>query len=334
MILDAATLQTSETPESDLPRIGRARTLHLSDSGGLTHFGVHDQTLFPGATTGPRHWHSAEDEFAYVLEGTVTLHDDAGSQDLGPGDALAWPHGRPNAHRLLNRSDAPCRYLIVGSRARGDICTYPDDGRRQVNADTTWQIVADDGTVLRRGDLPPELLDLRAPWGRPWDGTPRPTVIRAGSVPGEYFPSSAPAPYDALGEYRAHPLSDVGGLTQFGAFIETLMPGARSSHRHWHSDEDEFLYTLAGTVTLHEDGDHIDLPPGSCVCWPAGLPVAHCLQNRSPEPVTYFVTGSRLPEDTVTYPDIDLHYARRGGLRSLTHKDGTPYPGWPRAVDR
>jgi uncharacterized cupin superfamily protein len=177
-------------------------------------------------------------------------------------------------------------------------------------------------------------LGLPAPWGKPFDGTERPHVLRAGSVAGESDPGAAAEFFDDLGEYIAQPLSDAGGLTQFGAFTETLMPGARSGQRHWHSDEDEFLYTLTGTVTLHENDGARDLPPGTCVCWPAGVANAHQLENRTSQPVTYFVAGSRLPEDEVTYPDIDLHYTRRNGLRSLTHKDGTPYPGWPRGVVR
>lgn len=313
---------------------GGRRTLHLSVAGGLTQFGAYLDTLEPGAWSSHRHWHSAEDEFLYLLSGTASLRDDSGMTDLLPGDAVCWPHGQPNGHQLTNRGDVPARWLIVGSRAKGDICSYPDDGRRQINEATTWRIEAADGTVLRSGDLPEELLNLRAPWGKSWDGTSRPNVLRAGSVPGEGPPSPSGLPFDDLGDYIAHPLSDAGGLTQFGAFTETLMPGARSGHRHWHSDEDEFLYTLDGVVTLHEnDGAH-DLPPGTCVCWPAGVANAHQLENRTNAPVTYFVAGSRLPEDEVTYPDIDLHYSRRKGLRTLSHKDGTPYPGWPKETNR
>ncbi len=324
MIVDPATAPTSG--EQGL------QTLHLSVAGGLTKFGAYLDTLAPNAWSSQRHWHSAEDEFLYLLSGTATLRDDNGMTDLFPGDAVAWRHGDPNGHHLTNRGDVPARWLIVGSRARGDTCTYPDDGRRQINEAGTWRIEAADGTVLKGGDLPAELLSLRAPWGKPFDGTPLPNVIRAGSVPGTSDPGSSP--YDTLGSYIAHPLSDAGGLTQFGAFTETLMPGARSSHRHWHSDEDEFLYTLEGIVTLHEDDGPRDLPPATCVCWPAGVPNAHHLENRGPDPVTYFVAGSRLPEDDVTYPDIDLHYSRRNGLRTLSHKDGTPYPGWPKATNR
>jgi uncharacterized cupin superfamily protein len=309
-------------------------TLHLSVAGGLTQFGAYLDTLDPGAWSSDRHWHSAEDEFIYMLSGTATLRDDHGMTDLYPGDAVAWRHGDPNGHHLTNRGDVPARWLIVGSRCRGDVCTYPDDGRRQVNGDTDWRIEAADGTVLKSGALAPELLGLRAPWGKPFYGTERPHVLRAGSVAGESDPGAAAEFFEDLGEYIAQPLSDAGGLTQFGAFTETLMPGARSGQRHWHSDEDEFLYTLTGSVTLHENDGARDLPPGTCVCWPAGVANAHQLENRTSQPVTYFVAGSRLREDEVTYPDIDLHYTRRNGLRSLTHKDGTPYPGWPRGVVR
>ncbi len=309
-------------------------SLHLSVAGGLTQFGAYLCTLAPGAWSSQRHWHSAEDEFLFLLSGTATLHDDHAMTDLFPGDAVCWRHGDPNGHHLINRGDVPARWLIVGSRCRGDICTYPDDGRRQINEATTWRIEAVDGTILKGGDLPDELLGLRGAWGKPFDGTSRPNVIRAVSGAGECSPSSAPAEFDTLGDYHAHSLSDAGGLTQFGAFTETLMPGSCSSHRHWHSDEDEFLYTLDGIVTLHENDGTTDLPPGTCVCWPAGVANAHRLENHTPDPVTYFVTGSRLAEDDVTYPDIDLHYSRRKGLRTLSHKDGTPYPGWPKETNR
>ena len=107
------------------------------------------------------------------------------------------------------------------------------------------------------------------------------------------------------------------------------MPGSQSSQRHWHAAEDEFLYVLDGAVTLIEnDGPHV-LRPGDAAAWPAGVPNAHCLQNRTDRPVAYLVVGSRLPDDEVHYPDIDLHYVRKDGIRRLTHKDGRPYEPKP-----
>jgi len=69
-------------------------------------------------------------------------------------------------------------------------------------------------------------------------------VIRPGDAPIE----QPDAPHPVLGSYTAHLLSDAGGLTQFGAFTETLPPGSRSSLRHWHVTEDEFIYMLSGII--------------------------------------------------------------------------------------
>jgi uncharacterized cupin superfamily protein len=302
--------------------------------GGVTQYGAYVDTLQPNAWSSHRHWHTAEDEFILVLDGVVTLRDDDGMTDLLPGDAVCWRHGDPNAHHLTNRGTLPCRYLIVGSRAAGDICHYPDDGRRQINGQTTWSVQDKDGVVLRSGDLSPDLLNLPPLWGTPFDGKRRPNVIRKGSVKAVDASGDDDDGFDNLGDSHFHPISDEGGLTQFGAFTETLMPGAQSSQRHWHANEDEFLYVLHGTVTLIENEGPHSLHPGDCACWPAGVANAHCLRNDSDTPVTYFIAGTRLPDDTVTYPDIDLHYTRKGGMRMLTHKDGTPYPGWPKETTR
>jgi uncharacterized cupin superfamily protein len=326
MIVDPATAPVTE-------RDGLT-TLHLSDAGGLTQFGAFIDTLQPGAWSSHRHWHSAEDEFLYLLSGTATLHDDNGMTDLLPGDAVCWRHGDPNAHHLTNLGDVAARWLMVGTRARGDVCTYPDEGRRLVNTDTAWSIVADDGTTLRGGDLPPALLNLRAPWGQRYDGTVRPNVLRAGSVSAVECANNYPAQFSDLGRAEDMALSDAGGLTQFGAFLEFLHPGGQTSLCHWHSEEDEFLYVLDGTVTLLENDGPRLIGPGTCVCWPAGVPNAHCLRNDGDQPATLFITGARFAEDDCTYPDIDLHYTRRNGMRTFARKDGTPYPGWPKEIGK
>src|SRR5574340_1072935 len=65
----------------DQPVAGRERR-RLGDAGGLTQFGVNLLRLPPGAWSSQRHWHSAEDEFVYVLSGELTLVTDAGAETL------------------------------------------------------------------------------------------------------------------------------------------------------------------------------------------------------------------------------------------------------------
>ncbi len=104
---------------------GRARRA-LGDALGLTQYGVNLGRLEPGAVSSLRHWHTGEDEFILVLEGTPTLVTDDGEQVLGPGLAAGFPAHTENGHRLENRSDDPVLYLEVGTRAVRDVVTYPD----------------------------------------------------------------------------------------------------------------------------------------------------------------------------------------------------------------
>lgn len=129
-----------------------------------------------------------------------------------------------------------------------------------------------------------------------------------------------------LGTYSARLFSDSGGLTQFGAFTETLPPGSKSSLRHWHQNEDEMIYMLSGTVTVHEGDSTGILNPGDAATFKAGEQQGHFLENTSDADATYLVIGTRSDGDIVTYPDHDriLRFDRKKGERSHTTIDGRP----------
>ena len=119
-------------------------------------------------------------------------------------------------------------------------------------------------------------------------------------------------------------MSDPGGLTQFGAFVETLPPGSASGRRHWHESEDEMIYMLSGEVVLVEDTE-TTLHPGDVACWPAGLAMGHRLDNRSNAPASYMVIGSRFTTDIIHYSDHDLITHKNGTARRYLRADGTEY---------
>jgi len=127
-----------------------------------------------------------------------------------------------------------------------------------------------------------------------------------------------------LGSYQALLLSDAGGLTQFGAFLETLPPGSFSSHKHWHEKEDEFIFVIAGTVTLNEGDDRTEMHPGDAATFKAGVAVGHRLENRSDAPASYLVVGTRSPDDVVHYTDKDLLLTKVNFEKRLTTKAGEP----------
>jgi len=98
----------------------------LGDAGGLTQFGVNLLTLPPGAWSSQRHWHSAEDEFVWILEGEVTLITDDGEERLKAGDCAAFKAGEANGHHLANRSGVVARVIEVGGRDERDRTVYSD----------------------------------------------------------------------------------------------------------------------------------------------------------------------------------------------------------------
>ncbi len=107
------------------PCLGR-QWKKLGDAVGLSQYGVNLLTLRPGVWSSQRHWHSHEDEFAYVLTGEVVLVEDDGETTLKPGDCAGWAMNVENGHCLQNRSSEDATLLIVGGRSADDSGQYPD----------------------------------------------------------------------------------------------------------------------------------------------------------------------------------------------------------------
>ena len=83
--------------------------------------------------------------------------------------------------------------------------------------------------------------------------TPKPPALDPESI-APHVGSGYPRPFDrqCAGRER-RVLGDPVGLSQFGVNLLTLAPGAWSSQRHWHAEEDEFVYVLEGEVVLVTD---------------------------------------------------------------------------------
>jgi uncharacterized cupin superfamily protein len=100
---------------------------YLGDAAALTQFGVNLTLLPPGAWSSQRHWHTAEDEFIYVVQGELTLVTDAGEEVLAAGDCAGFKAGTPDGHHLQNRTAQDALFLEVGSRrTEQDEAFYPD----------------------------------------------------------------------------------------------------------------------------------------------------------------------------------------------------------------
>jgi uncharacterized cupin superfamily protein len=132
-----------------------------------------------------------------------------------------------------------------------------------------------------------------------------------------------PPPFDATVAGRwVRRLGETAGFTDFGASHVTLEPGAASSQRHWHEEEDELVVMLSGEAVLHEDEGATTMKPGDIAIFPKGRAHGHHLVNRSDRPCSFIAIG-RKPVGTAHYSDIDLVW--EGRASRYTRKDGTPY---------
>jgi uncharacterized cupin superfamily protein len=137
-----------------------------------------------------------------------------------------------------------------------------------------------------------------------------------------------PAPYDAEMEGRSSlRVGDAGGLTQFGANIVILAPGAKSSLRHWHERQDEFVMVTQGICTLVDDHGETPMSVGDCATFKAGDPNGHCFINKTDDEARFLVIGTRTETETGWYSDIDLKISVDASGFTFTRKDGTPLKG-------
>ncbi len=137
-------------------------------------------------------------------------------------------------------------------------------------------------------------------------------------LPSELVTNSGSSEWRALGEQFC--------LSQFGVNLETVAPGGQSSLKHWHTDNDEFVYVLDGELVLSTSLGECLISRGMCIGFKAGIANAHHLLNRTNAPATFLVVGTRNANDKVIYPDDDLQWlVAEDGVKKPARKDGTFY---------
>src|SRR5215471_358486 len=136
-----------------------------------------------------------------------------------------------------------------------------------------------------------------------------------------------PQPYAGVTDGREKAaLGNMAGLTQFGVNLTRLKPGAASALRHWHENEDEFVYVLEGEIVLIEDGGETLLRPGDAAGFKAGVANGHQLVNKSAREALYLEIGTRAATERSHYPDVDLAGEKGERGYRFTRKSGEPYP--------
>ena len=97
----------------------------LGAAVGANGLGVSWFEIPPGKKAFPFHYHLANDEAVFVLEGEGVLRSGEEEAPLRAGDYIAFPPGPPG-HQIVNRSQAPLRYLAMSTMREPEVAVYPD----------------------------------------------------------------------------------------------------------------------------------------------------------------------------------------------------------------
>ena len=122
--------------------------------GGISgcNYGIHHERLPPGRRTSFPHAESTEDEFIYVVEGTLNVWLDGVLHGLKSGDGVGFPAGTRLSHSFPHNTDAVVRLLVVGSTTRDDTKIYyavnPD---RRAHRTDWWDDIPDNTFGPRDG---------------------------------------------------------------------------------------------------------------------------------------------------------------------------------------
>lgn len=113
----------------------------------------------PGKRSCPYHFHYAQEEMFVVLEGFGTLRVAGEMLPIRSGDVIFIPAGPEYPHQIINTSDAPLKYLSIGTRETPEVCQYPDSGKYQamvtINGARAFTAVQRLGTTLDYWDDEP-----------------------------------------------------------------------------------------------------------------------------------------------------------------------------------
>jgi uncharacterized cupin superfamily protein len=144
--------------------------------------------------------------------------------------------------------------------------------------------------------------------------------IDIGRVPAQQIASYPKEFAQVISGREKQRIGDAVGLTQFGVNITRIKAGSASALRHWHEQEDEFVYMLEGELVLCENNGETVLKAGDAAGFKAGSGLAHCLVNRSDRDAIYLEVGTRAESERVHYPDVDFMMERDASGRRYFRK--------------
>lgn len=264
----------------------------LGREAGAARTGLSRYRVPAGRRQMPVHQHGIEEEIFYVVAGAGLSWQDGEACAVGAGDAIVHPPAG-HTHTFFAAVDAELVLLAFSSGSEARLTWLP-------RANVMW---AGGRWVPVDAPHPFEAEAAAGALERPQPGERPANVVAAHAVPVGEFPGV---------EIRA--LGAAGGATKSGLNLVTLEPGAAGTPFHCHALEEELFVVLDGGGALRlGDGEH-ELRTGHVLARPPATGVAHAL-TAGADGMTYLAFGTRVPGDSIHYPDEGQLWLRGLNLR-------------------
>ena len=135
-------------------------------------------------------------------------------------------------------------------------------------------------------------------------------------------PEQAPVrhPLNPKSEMHYVSLGDTAGLERMGVHLIRLAPGKESCVYHTHTNEEEWLFILAGRGVAEIDGREYPVAPGDFMGFPTPS-VGHHLRNDGDDDLVYLVGGERKELEIAEFPHLGKIVMRSGVTADMVDRE-------------
>ena len=271
-------VRVADVPAEERPRFhpspGVASTVReISKVAGLRQMGVSERTVQPGDVGSKRHFHTVEEEWAYVLAGCGIARIGPLSIPVRAGHFVGYPPG-PRPHHFQATGEEPLVFL--------------EGGERRKDEELGWYV--DEGMVFSRRGIQP------APGPPPPEEGDASQCVHLDAVEIQTFDH----PVETSSRRDKRSVWASTGLARQVVTWAQVRVGNLTTAFHTHTQTDEWVYVLQGSATLRVGDERCEVGPGDFVAHPAGGP-AHMMEPISE--LTYLMGGQRDEADVVLYPE-------------------------------
>lgn len=108
------------------------KNLTMGEGMGKMTFSLYE--IPPGKANWPYHFHCANEEIFFILEGEGEVRTPEGRKPVKKGDIIRFPTGPEGAHQLINTGITTLSYIDVDTTIEPDVIIYPDSEKINVIA--------------------------------------------------------------------------------------------------------------------------------------------------------------------------------------------------------